>query len=144
MPSSKTLILSSEPPQNVKLCVRNIQLRLQYVELEPALRSKWYKSIANNNLTRVFSTYKTDHRTIKAGTTREYLPAVMSFGLLPDFVSVIFQKESIHCGNFGNAYSYTNTNVKSLTLFKNGIAHFLNQESQGMKIEEDSSTLFVV
>ena len=126
--------MSSEPPQDVKLCVRNIQICLQYVELEPALHSKWYKSIANNNLTRVFSTYKTDHRTIKAVTTREYLPAVMSFGLLLDFVSVIFQKESIHCGNYGNA----NTNIKSLTLFKNGIAHFLNQESQGMKIEENS------
>ena len=137
-PSSKTLIIGPDAQKNVKLRVRKIELRLQYVELEPTIRTEWYGSIERNKLTRVFPTYRTSHRTIRAGQEQEFLPAVMSFGLLPEFVAVVFQKESIHCGNYENPFSYNSCDVKSLKLSKNGIGHFLNHESTGMKVVEDS------
>ena len=62
----------------------------------------------------------------------------MPFSLLPEFVSVVFMKETTHYGDFTNSFSYANCNVTSLALFKNGIAHFLNQESQGAEILENS------
>ena len=70
-PSKKTLIVGPSGDQNVKLVVRKIELSLQYAELEPNLRAKWYRSIEKSNLTRVFSAYSTSHRSIKNGLERE-------------------------------------------------------------------------
>ena len=142
-PSKKTLILGPDDDTKVKLVVRKIELSLQYAELEPTLRSKWYESIEENNLTRVFPTYFTSHRSIKKGLEQEFLPALMPFGILPDYISIVFMKESTHVGNFENSFCYKNNNVKCMKLFKNGIAHYLNQESEGKKIDRDSHRHFL-
>ena len=107
-PSKKTLILGPEANTKVKLIVRKIELSLQYAELEASLRSKWYESIEQSNLTRVFPTYVSSHRTIKAGSTQEFLPTLLPFGLLPNRVSIVFMKESTHVGNYENTYCYKN------------------------------------
>ena len=142
-PSKKTLILGPDDDKNVKLVVRKIELSLQYAELEPTLRSKWYESIEESNLTRVFPTYVTSHRSIKKGLKQEFLPALMPFGILPDYISIVFMKESTHVGNYQNTYCYKNNDVKSMKLYKNGIPHYLNQELGGTKIKENSNLHFL-
>lgn len=142
-PSKKTLIVGPNTTKNVKLTVRRIALRLQYAELEPSLRTKWYDSISRNNLIRVFPTYATAHRSIKKGQEREYLPNILPFGILPEYVAIVFMKETTHVGNFQNAFCYKHNDVTSLTLRKNGVAHFLNEESKGDKIEEQSHRHFL-
>ena len=142
-PSKKTLILGPDDDTKVKLVVRKIELSLQYAELEPTLRSKWYESIEESNLTRVFPTYFTSHRSIKKGLEQEFLPALMPFGILPDSISIVFMKESTHVGNFQNSFCYKNNDVKSMKLYKNGIPHYLNQESGGTEIKKDSNHHFL-
>ena len=142
-PSKKTLIVGPDKAKNVKLTVRRIALRLQYAELEPSLRTKWYESIARNNLIRVFPTYSTAHRSITKGQEREYFTNLLPYGVLPEFVAVVFLKETTHGGNFQNRFCYKHNDITSLTLFKNGVAHFLNQESQGDEIKEQSHRHFL-
>ena len=138
-PSKKTLILGPEANTKVKLIVRKIELSLQYAELEPTLRSKWYESIEESNLTRVFPTYVSSHRRIKKGLKQEFLPALMPFGILPDYISIVFMKESMHVGNYQNTYCYKNNDVSSLKLYKDGIPHYLNQEFSGNVVKENTN-----
>ena len=141
--NQKTLIVGPKANKKVKLIVKKIQLSLQYAEVETSIKSKWFESIDQSYLTRVFPTYFCSHRTITKGSTQEFLPTLLPFGLLPNRVSILFMKESTHVGNYENTYCYKNNDVSSLKLYKDGIPHYLNQEFSGKIVKENTNLHFL-
>ena len=136
--------MAQEASKKVKLTVTKIELSLQYAEVETSIKSKWFESIDQSYLTRVFPTYvSVVTEPSQAGSTQEFLTTMLPFGLLPNRVSIVFMKESTHVGNYENTYCYKNNDVSSLKLYKDGIPHYLNQEFSGTIVKENTNLHFL-
>lgn len=136
---SKVIVKPEAWTDTYSLSIAQIYLVLQYVNLEPLIRSNWYENIEQNGLIRSFKYQKSFQYTLAKGSTTFFLNNCLSFSSMPHHLSLVFVPEKLYNGTFKTPYVYHHENVKTINLFQSGIAHKDNAQMTDMSLEKPDS-----
>lgn len=120
--SGRNIIKPESNSSSYEIVVTEIQLRLRYCVIESAIRNKYYSSVGSKTILRSFNFERVASFGLDKSKLVHYLNNIFSYVSVPEYLIVFFQSEGSWIGDHSNRYTYSHENVKSLSVYRDGVS----------------------
>ena len=140
MVGDNQFIIKNDSDTNIySVVITSMELRLQYLQLEPLIRSRFYESIQRKGIVRSFAYSRSSHFTMQKDLKHFFFSNIFSFSTFATHLVLLFQPERLYSGAFKNSFVYKSSGIKTIHVFRDGIGINQNNFMTNMKLEDCDS-----